>query len=109
MIQLVGNHPDIKVVGQAANGLEALDLVRRLNPDVVVMDVAMPEMDGVEATRRIKAESPHVRVIGLSMSEDQQVSMRMRQAGAEAFLRKTASKAELLKVIYGMDRSEAHD
>ncbi len=100
LIKLIAGQPDIQVVGEAANGREAVDLVRRLKPDVVVMDVSMPEMDGIEATRRIKEESPNVRVIGLSMYEDEQISRRMRLAGAEAFVSKTASSAELLKTIY---------
>jgi DNA-binding NarL/FixJ family response regulator len=97
---LVNGQPLIQVVGEAANGREAIEQVRRLRPDVVLMDVSMPEMDGIEATRRIKAEWPGVRVIGLSMHDDEHISQAMRAAGAEGFLSKTASPAELLKVIY---------
>jgi CheY-like chemotaxis protein len=102
LIQLMSGRSDIHVIGEAANGREALELTRELRPDIVVMDVSMPEMDGVEATRRIKAEMPNVRVIGLSMHEADQFSQTMRLAGAEAFVSKTASSAELLKAIYGM-------
>jgi PAS domain S-box-containing protein len=102
LIALLDNQPDIEVVGEAANGIEAGDLARELFPDVILMDVSMPEMDGVEATRRITAELPEVRVIGLSMYEDERISRSMRQAGAEAFVSKTASSSELLKAIYGM-------
>ncbi len=101
LIRLISGQPDIRVVGEAANGREALERTRQLRPDVVVMDVAMPEMDGIEATRRIKAELPDVRVIGLSMYEEEQLARSMCRAGAEAFLVKTASSSELLKAIYG--------
>ena len=101
LINLVGNQPGIDVAGEASNGREAIDQVRQLKPDVVVMDVSMPEMDGIEATRHIKALWPEVRVIGLSMFEDEHISHSMLEAGAEAFVSKTASSAELLKAIYG--------
>lgn len=104
LIRLVSGKPDISVVGEAANGREALDLARRLRPDVVIMDVSMPVMDGIEATRQIVAEMPNMRVIGLSMHEDDHVSMAMRGAGAEAFLSKATSSAELLKAIYATVR-----
>jgi PAS domain S-box-containing protein len=104
LIRLVAGKPNISVIGEAANGLEALDLTRRLRPDVVIMDISMPEMDGIEATRKIKGELPDVRVIGLSMHEDEQVSMAMRGAGAEEFLSKAVSSAELLNAIYEVAR-----
>jgi PAS domain S-box-containing protein len=100
LIRLMNGQPVVQVVGEAANGQEAIEQVRQLRPDVVVMDVSMPEMDGIEATRRIKAEWPEVRVIGLSMHDDEHISQAMRAAGAEAFMSKTASPAELLKAIY---------
>jgi PAS domain S-box-containing protein len=102
LIKLMAGQPNIEVVGEAANGREALELARQLRPDVVVMDISMPYMDGVEATRRIKAELPEVRVLGLSMFDDEPAAHSMRQAGAEAFVSKTASTAELLKAIYGI-------
>lgn len=100
LIRLMAGQPDIQVVGEAANGREALEQVRQLRPDVVVMDISMPGMDGVEVTRRIKAELPEVHVIGLSMYDDEQLASTMLQAGAESFVSKTASSSELLKAIY---------
>jgi len=104
LIQLMAGQPNIQVVGGAADGLEALEQARRLKPDVVVMDVSMPKMDGIEATRRIKAELPEVRVIALSMHQDEHIARTMCDAGAEAFVCKTASSADLLKAIYGITK-----
>jgi CheY-like chemotaxis protein len=100
LVRLISGQPDIQVVGEAANGREAVELARQLRPDVIVMDISMPEMDGIEATRRIKAELPEVRIIGLSMFEDEQSTRNMLGANADAFIAKTASSAELLKAIY---------
>lgn len=107
LIRMMEGQPAIEVVGEAANGREAVDQVRQLSPDVVVMDVSMPEMDGVSATRQIKAELPDIRVIGLSMFKDDQIIQTMHEAGAEAFLNKTVSPAELLSAIYGSGAGEA--
>ena len=97
---LMAGKPDIAVVGEASDGQQAIELARELRPDLIVMDVSMPKMDGIEATRRIKAEMPEIRIIGLSMHEDEQIGNLMRQAGAEGFLSKSASSAELLRAIY---------
>ncbi len=104
LIRLLASQPEIEAAGEARNGREAIEKALWLNPDVILMDVSMPEMDGIEATRRIKDELPDVRVIGLSMFEDEQISRAMREAGAEGFVTKTASSAELLKAIYGIER-----
>jgi PAS domain S-box-containing protein len=100
LIRLMNGQSNIHVVGEAANGREAIDRVRQLHPDVVVMDVSMPEMNGIEATRCIKAEFPEVRVIGLSMYEEEHIARSMREAGAEGFVSKTVASAELLRIIY---------
>ena len=106
LICLIAGQPGIEVVGEAASGQEALDLARQLKPDVVVMDISMPYMDGIETTRQIKAEFPEVRVLGLSMFDDDQSAQSMRLAGAEAFVSKTASSGELLKAIYEIAHHE---
>ena len=106
LIQLIGHQPGIQVVGEASNGREALDKAWNLRPDVIVMDVSMPEMDGIEATRRIHSAMPGVRVIGLSMHEDEHIARIMQAAGAEALISKTVSSAELIKAIYGMQPAE---
>ena len=94
------NHPEIHVAGQASNGWEAVERVRELSPDLILMDVSMPGLSGVEATRIIKAEWPEVSIIGLSMYDDDQLVQKMQQAGAEEFISKSASSNELLEAIY---------
>ncbi len=99
---MIGEQPDIRVIGEAAGGREAVELTRALHPDVILMDVSMPEMDGIEATRAIKAEWPGVRVIGLSMFDEPEVAERMREAGAEGFVSKSGSAGEILRAIYDL-------
>ena len=91
--------PDIEIAGEAADGKSAIRLVRRLQPDVVTMDVNMPEMGGVEAARAIHAEFPQVSIIGLSMFEEAKQAAAMREAGAVGYLSKSASFDSLLAAI----------
>ena len=100
LIGVVTGQPGIQVVGEAVNGEEAIELARLLRPDVIIMDVSMPVLGGVEATRRITLEMPDVRVIGMSMSDDAVVVGMMREAGADGFISKGESFSELLKAIY---------
>jgi CheY-like chemotaxis protein len=102
LIGMFDDQPGLSIVGEAADGREAVELSRQLRPDVVLMDVSMPVMDGIEATRRIKSELPELRVIGLSMHDDDGTAESMREAGAEAFVSKAASAGELLRAIYGL-------
>ena len=93
------NELDIEVIGEAGTGLAALDQVRQLLPDIVLMDINMPGMNGIEATRRIHAEFPHIQVIGLSMYESQEQAAAMRNAGARAYVSKSDSFDALLAAI----------
>ena len=101
LVDLIKNQMGIKVVGEAANGQEAIEQARQHRPDVIVMDISMPVIDGIEATRRIKMEMPSVRIIGLSMHEDAHTASILLKAGAEALITKSASSAELNKAIHG--------
>jgi signal transduction histidine kinase/CheY-like chemotaxis protein len=100
---LLSDKPDVEIVGEAAHGREAVDLALRLEPDVVIMDVAMPLIDGDEATRQIKAHLPKTRVIALSTYNEPETIGKMYQAGAENYVLKTASSDELLAAIRGKD------
>jgi CheY-like chemotaxis protein len=92
--------PDIEVVGEAANGAQAINLARSLSPDIVVMDVSMPVLSGIEATAEILRDMPDVKVIGLSMHEEGDVSSAIRQAGAAAYVTKGGSPEALVKAIH---------
>ncbi|MFO7738580.1 MAG: response regulator, partial [Desulfatiglandaceae bacterium] len=101
LVDLLKNQKGIKVVGEAANGQEVIEQARQHWPDVILMDVSMPVIDGIEATRRIKMEMPRIRVIGFSVHEDEHTASILRKAGAEALITKSASLAELCKAIHG--------
>ena len=98
---LLAKEPDLTVVGEAADGQVAIGMTRELAPDVVLMDISMPVLDGIEATRAIHAEFPAVRVIGLSMFEDPDQPVAMREAGAAGYLSKSDSAEALLAAIRG--------
>ncbi len=89
----------IDVVGQAQDGAEAQEKVETLQPDVVLMDIAMPIMDGPAATRQIKASWPHIRVLGLSMYDEPEYILDLMRAGASGFVLKDVSANELLRAI----------
>lgn len=102
LASLLWEEPDIELVGQAGDGLAAVEMALRTRPDVVLMDITMPRMNGIDATRRITTELPGVRVIGLSMHEKQDMAEAMREAGAEAYLPKGGSSETLIAAIRGI-------
>lgn len=91
--------PDLEIVGEAADGRAALDLVRTLAPDVVVMDIGMPELNGVEATRRIRAEHERVKVVALSTYVDKRYVHHMLEAGACGYVLKISAHEELIRAV----------
>lgn len=98
---LLAAQPDMEIVGQTGDGRSAVQLSREMQPDVIVMDVAMPVMAGDEATRRIKAEMPQTRVIALSMFDEPSTRAKMLDAGAETHLLKAGPSEQLLAAIRG--------
>lgn len=96
---LLHNKPDFAVVGEAVNGRDAIGKNIDLKPDIVLMDVTMPDLNGMEATRRIKKDSPETRVIALSMHTDKQFIIGMFKAGASGYLLKDCAVDELVDAI----------
>jgi CheY-like chemotaxis protein len=105
LISLLSEEHTVEVIGEAANGREAIDLAGRLAPDVVIMDVSMPLINGAEATRQIKAYLPGIRVIALSMYDEPEKIGKMYRAGAESYVLKNASAEELVAAIRGKKAS----
>jgi DNA-binding NarL/FixJ family response regulator len=104
---LLGTLGGVEVVGTAADGEEAVALARTEQPDVMVMDVQMPGVDGIEATRRITAEHPHIGVVVLTMSEDDGTVFDAVRAGARGYLLKGAGQEEILRAVRSVAGGEA--
>ncbi|MDH6590638.1 DNA-binding NarL/FixJ family response regulator [Variovorax sp. TBS-050B] len=107
MAMLLDAAPDIEVVGQAADGVEAVELARRLLPDVVLMDLHMPRKGGVLATREISAALPHTRVMVLTTFDRDDLVFDAVRAGAQAYLLKDASEEEVLDTVRAVQRGES--
>lgn len=98
--------PDVEIVGEASNGEEALTAVPLCQPDIVLMDAAMPGMSGMEATRRIKAAYPDVAVLALTMHEDERYFFEMLNAGASGYVPKRAAPDDLMSAIRVVNQGE---
>ncbi|MGZ9190159.1 MAG: response regulator, partial [Nitrospira sp.] len=96
---VLDRYPDVTIVGEAGNGLEAVTMAAELMPDVILMDIKLPLMDGIEATKRIKAAQPGVVVIGLSVHNSAQGIRAMKEAGAATFISKDAAVEQLHDTI----------
>ena len=103
---LIKTHKRIKLVGEASNGLEMIRLAHELRPDVIVADIGMPEMDGLEATRRLTAELPKIAIIALSMFGAAIRIEEIMEAGAKGYLTKNADPKEMLMGIEAVHRGE---
>lgn len=105
---LLDSQSDLEVVGEAQNGREGLVQAQKLKPDVVLMDIAMPEMGGVEATQAIKKTCPEAQVLALTMYEDPAFFFRILQAGASGYVIKGADPGELLDAIRAVAQNKAY-
>jgi two-component system response regulator NreC len=99
---------DMEIVGEVGSAEEALDAVRKVEPDVILMDVALPGMSGIEATRCIKEANPQVAVLALTMHEDEQYFFEMLNAGASGYMPKRAAPDDLVSAIHVVSRGEVY-
>jgi DNA-binding NarL/FixJ family response regulator len=105
---VLGSEPDMEVVGEAATGKEVLERATEVLPDVILMDIQMPDLNGIEATRRILEASPDVGVVVLTMFEDDDSVFSAMRAGARGYVLKGAPPSEILKVLRAVAGGEAH-
>ena len=103
---LLERQQHIEIVGEASSGVEAIELATRLEPDVVLMDVSMPDMDGVEATRKVKEQAPRVNILALTVHEEEAYFFEMLAAGASGYVPKRASPQILLTAISIVSKGE---
>jgi len=105
---MIQKQPDMKVIGDAENGQIAVQLARELNPDIVVMDVDMPDLDGIEATRRIKAQNPNIKVLALSTYSKKRYVVDMLRAGASGYLLKERAFRELVHAVHAVQEGKTY-
>ena len=105
---ILSTHADLEIVGEAGNGREAVELAAALRPDVVVMDVTMPELNGIEATRRLTADNPHIRVVALSMHKDSVYVREILRAGARGYLLKDSVADDLVAAVRAVASGEGY-
>lgn len=105
---LLRKHPEMEVIGQAADGRTAVDMVKQLQPDVVVMDIGMPNLNGIEATHQMVAENPHIKVMALSTHSDGSVVAKMIKAGATGYMLKESAFSELLDGLRTMAEGKTY-
>lgn len=105
---IIDAQEDMEVVGEAGDGFEALELAGELRPDIILMDIAMPHCDGLEATKLIKRQLPEVQIIVLTVHEEAERLFEALQSGARGFLLKKARAEELIAALRGVLRGEAY-
>src|ERR1700756_3274597 len=105
---ILSAHADMEIVGEAGNGRDAVQLAEELRPDVVVMDVAMPELNGIEATRRLGTSAPHTRVLALSMHKDSVYVREILRAGARGYLLKDSPAGDLVAAVRAVASGEGY-
>ena len=105
---IISSHADLQVIGEAANGREVLELAEKLKPDLILMDVAMPELNGIEATRRLHQISPRTKVLVLSMHKEAVYVREILKAGARGYILKDAIDTELISAIQSVARGDGY-
>jgi two-component system response regulator NreC len=105
---LLENEDDVQIVGEAGTAREAIAAIDKLNPDVVLMDIGLPDMSGIEATQKIKFSHPNIAVVALTIHEDEEYFFRMLDAGASGYVPKRAAPEELLTAIRSASKGEVY-
>jgi two-component system response regulator NreC len=105
---LIDNEPDLQVVAETEDGRSAIRLADELSPDVIILDIGMPDLNGIEAARRIIGEHPHIKVVGLSMHSDRRFVSEMLRAGASGYLLKDCAFEELTRAIKAVMANEIY-
>lgn len=108
LLALLGEESSVHIKGIARNGREAIDMVRVLKIDVILMDIDMPEMNGIDATRVIRKEFPDIRIVILTMHDEKAMINVLLEAGADGYLLKNSSKADVLDAIHQVAKGEQH-
>jgi two-component system response regulator NreC len=108
LVSLINSQPDMRVVAEAGDGSEAIEAAKHTNPDVVIMDISMPNMNGIEATRALKTEHPQVKVLVLSAYDNQAYLRQMLEAGATGYVSKNLAARELIQAIRIVARGETY-
>ncbi len=106
LTRLLGEEEDIEVVGEAENGREAVQKVQELYPDIVLMDIGMPVMNGMEATKQIKKRNPDIKVLVLTMHDNEEYLFQVLQAGASGYVLKKAADSDLVNAIHVVARGD---
>jgi two-component system response regulator NreC len=106
LVRLLGEEKDIEVVGEAENGREAVQKVQELHPDIVLMDIGMPVMNGMEATKQIKKRDADVKVLVLTMHDNEEYLFQVLQAGAVGYVLKKAADSDLVNAIHVVSRGD---
>jgi len=106
---MLDHYADLSIIGEAADGREAVSIAKKRTPDVIVMDINMPRMDGIEATKRIKKDHPETIIIAVSVNDTPQVRESMQDAGASAFVSKEEAGERLHETIMALTSTTTHD
>ncbi len=105
---LLRSEPDIEVVGEASDGSEAVEMAERLNPDIILMDIGMRTLNGLDATRKIKKTLPHIRILVLTMYDNEEWIFQILKAGATGYLIKDSAMTDLISAIRAVYRGDSY-
>lgn len=108
LVALLRKHDEMEVIGEASDGRGAIQMAQELSPDIVIMDISMPNLNGVEATRRILHKCPNVRILALSTYSDRSMVAKMLKAGAAGYMLKESAFSELIKAIEAMVQNKTY-